>query len=743
MQSRKKLFLYFGGHLLLCIMLVGASLVWRPLILSFVVPIIPLYIVAARSNRWLLRAMLAINILSMLAIVTILNRNAPNLLISLGILMLLLIASTEWIAHYSAARAAANARADYQAQLFQHISSLTNDYVYSARFTADGGIENEWIIGSFTRITGYTREELGPDEFWRKLYHPDDIANILEHHAIVRSGQPTFLEYRIIARDGSIHWFREHLAPRADAHGTFIQVIGAAQEITRERIAEEKLQRERNLFLGGPVVIFKWYAREGWPAEYVSPNISQFGYEAHVFTDGTLPYQQFIHPEDRDRIANEMREYSLAGLQGFEQDYRVVCRNGEVRWIYDHTIVTRDEMGVITSYDGYIIDVTERKQAEILRREYEVQHQESQRLESLGLLAGGIAHDFNNMLATIMGNAGLALIDLEEDHPARESVRQVDIAASHAANLTRQLLAYAGKGQFFVQQLDLNTLIHEITGLLHASVGRKHQIELRLEPKLPQILADSAQITQVLLNLIVNASEALHESNGTITIQTKITQPDRKHVVLIVRDTGIGMDSATQARIFDPFYTTKFFGNGLGLAAVQGIIRGHEGTIEVESSLGAGTTFTITLPAIRVETPKPARMIPEEQAEIAMPQVVLVVDDEPEILKLVQRILERNQFKVLTANGGEAALELFEQHVNNIGVVFLDLTMPNINGEKLLHQFQQSHANIAFVLMSGYSQYELSASTQENARVSFLAKPFTPADVVRVANQAVAQLQAT
>jgi signal transduction histidine kinase len=261
-------------------------------------------------------------------------------------------------------------------------------------------------------------------------------------------------------------------------------------------------------------------------------------------------------------------------------------------------------------------DISRHKQAEAERKAVERKLQESQKLESLGLLAGGIVHDFNNLLGSIMGNAGLALLELEPESPARESVEQIELAAHHAADLIRQLLAYAGKGRQIIQPINLNTLITEMVQLLQPTISPQIDFHYQLAEDLPPIEGDATQLRQVMMNLIVNAADAIGTQPGTIKLSSAVQLIDRiepdtagfgtplapgQYIVLQVIDSGCGMDGITSAKIFEPFFTTKLSGRGLGLAAVLGIIRDHRGLLKVESEVGIGTTFTIMLP-VRAET---------------------------------------------------------------------------------------------------------------------------------------------
>jgi signal transduction histidine kinase/CheY-like chemotaxis protein len=373
---------------------------------------------------------------------------------------------------------------------------------------------------------------------------------------------------------------------------------------------------------------------------------------------------------------------------------------------------------------------------------------EAQKLESLGVLAGGIAHDFNNLLAVILGNAELALLDLPPESPARASIAQIEVAARRAAGLTQQMLAYSGRGHFVVGRYDLNALIAEMTELLKASVPKQVALRFALAAQLPLILADATQIRQVVLNLVINAAEAIGERDGSIIVTTRVRQVDRAYlaradltpdlaagmyVELEVADTGHGMDAATQAKIFEPFFTTKFTGRGLGLAAVLGIVRGHRGALTVQSAPGQGTTFRVLLAVAAEEsndwdeTPPPDRGASTPSPTLAHPSggVVLIVDDEEHVRAVAARILEQAGYSVLLAADGAAGVELYRARVGQIDCVLLDLTMPRLSGKQTFYELLQLDPNVRVVIMSGYDEQETAERFTELEPAGFLHKPFT------------------
>lgn len=385
---------------------------------------------------------------------------------------------------------------------------------------------------------------------------------------------------------------------------------------------------------------------------------------------------------------------------------------------------------------GFITDITERK-----RVEEQLRH--TQKLESLGVLAGGVAHDFNNLLTGILGNASLALEAMRPSHPARVFLENIMTSSQRAADLTRQLLAYAGKGRFVVSAINLSDLVREIGNLIEASIPKTVQLRLDLANGLPPVEGDASQIQQLVMNLIINAAEAIpEESNGTVLVTTYAQQVDTDYlrsfrvetairpgdyVCLEVNDTGSGMDEETVARIFDPFFTTKFTGRGLGLAAVSGIVRGHHGAMKVYSTPGQGTTFKVLFPAAAREWT--AEDAGDAGAELAGSGLVLVVDDEAVVRQTARAALERFGYSVLTAEDGLSGADLFREMANRVAVVLLDMTMPGISGEETLRRLQAVKPDVRVVLSSGYHQSEAVRRFTGRGLAGFIQKPYTAAQL--------------
>jgi two-component system cell cycle sensor histidine kinase/response regulator CckA len=362
---------------------------------------------------------------------------------------------------------------------------------------------------------------------------------------------------------------------------------------------------------------------------------------------------------------------------------------------------------------------------------------ETQKLESLGVLAGGIAHDFNNIVMTILGNADLAERGLSPDSPARENLHEITQSAKRAANLCQQLLAYSGKGRFEKRTLDLNAVITEMEQMLKLSISKKAAIRFTLSPSIPLLEADLSQIQQVVMNLVINASEAITTANGVITVSTGSQQCDHAYLremwsgeplpeglydFIEVADNGCGMDDTVRARIFEPFFTTKVKGRGLGLAAVMGLVRGHRGAIKVYSEPGRGTTFKLLFPAAAV--PDYSGQRAEEGGKWRGSGTVLLVDDDESVRKVGRRMLEALGFSVLLANDGREAVEVFRARQRDISCIILDLTMPVMDGGDAFRELQGINPGVVVLLSSGYNEQETMEQFEGSGLAGFIQKPY-------------------
>lgn len=390
----------------------------------------------------------------------------------------------------------------------------------------------------------------------------------------------------------------------------------------------------------------------------------------------------------------------------------------------------RDSAGEVVGASHISRDITEQK-------EFEEQIRQTQKLESLGVLAGGLAHDFNNLLTGIMGNASLS-ID-EAGHPERIRQRATEIlqASERAALLIRQMLAYAGKGRFVLERLDVAVQVREILPLLRTSIPRLVELDLELEDDLPRIEADASQIQQLIMNLAINAAEAVGDRPGRVTIAAFTRRTgDETEIVLQVKDTGCGMDEATKARIFDPFFTTKFTGRGLGLSAVLGIIRQHRGNISVETAPGAGSTFTVVFPAFA--GPDAAS---GQSGEIRGYGLIQVVDDEELVRNMARFTLEHLGYSVETAADGREALSALAARPRDFAAILFDVATPGTAPDDVLRRIRGYRPDIPIVVSSSYPEAETVRRFEDLNLTGFLQKPYTATALARKIKQAVRSVQ--
>ncbi|MDF1664679.1 MAG: response regulator, partial [Planctomycetota bacterium] len=394
--------------------------------------------------------------------------------------------------------------------------------------------------------------------------------------------------------------------------------------------------------------------------------------------------------------------------------------------------------GKLKKLYGSMHDVSGIKKAHEEKKKLEVQILQTQKLESLGLLAGGIAHDFNNILQSSFGYADLALLKLSAMSPARPYIDEIKKSAQLAADLCQQMLAYSGKGRFSVESVSINELIEEMSHLIEISISKKAVLRYEFGENLPLVKADASQIRQVIMNLIINASEAIGEQSGVISITTGALHcdqsyldstfliqnlPEGPYVYFEISDTGCGMDSESLSKIFDPFYTTKFTGRGLGLAAVLGIARGHKGALKVYSEPKRGTTFKVLFPAAdhgAISRPKKS----ESQDSWTGSGTVLLVDDDETICTVGEIILSELGFTVLSAPDGREAVDLYREHHENLICVILDLTMPRMDGEEAFREMRLISTDIPVILSSGYNEQEIINRFVGKKLAGFLKKPY-------------------
>ncbi len=450
-------------------------------------------------------------------------------------------------------------------------------------------------------------------------------------------------------------------------------------------------------------------------------------------------FSMFLPLDAQESVRSMFFEAITSGDIPRHHENEIVTRQRERRLIAWNNTMLRDHQGNVIGTTSIGEDVTGRRNAEEALRQ-------AQKMESLGILAGGVAHDFNNLLVAMIGQTSLAQAKLSPESPAYAHIQKAVKAAERASDLTRQMLAYSGRGQFEKRPIHLNTLIHENLHLFEVAVPKNVQLRSDLAEPLPLIDGDVGQMQQVLMNLIINAAEAIGERPGTVSVSTSTCVIDAEddrlwrytgeplqpgpYVILGVRDNGSGMDGETLSKIFDPFFTTKFTGRGLGLAAALGIVRGHQGGLHVESAPGRGTSFQLYFPASDAAEGKPAG--PSDDASTAVSRVVtLVIDDEAPVREAVTDILEMEGLTVIAAATGAEGIELYRKRARGIGLVLLDLSMPGLSGEETFKQLRQIDPEVRVILSSGYSQAEAFERFAGEGLLGFIQKPYDADTLIR------------
>jgi two-component system cell cycle sensor histidine kinase/response regulator CckA len=476
---------------------------------------------------------------------------------------------------------------------------------------------------------------------------------------------------------------------------------------------------------------------------YVSEGtLALTGYTAAEFTSGAIHFRDVTHPADVLRIREETQN-ALKEHRSVEVEYRIRHRDGSEKWVLSRGRGVYSADGTLQFLEGLAIEITAQKNSEAGRLALERKLLDSQKLESLGLLAGGIAHDFNNLLTVVLGSASLARLELPPGATGAEtSLRQIEIAGQRAAELCAQMLAYAGKGRFIIEPVDLSLLADGLRSLLKISVGQRATLTFDLPSQLPAVMADATQLRQILMNLVINAAEAIGDRGGHIAIATGVADINaatlaravggagRKpgaYVFVEVRDTGPGMTPDVLAKIFDPFFTTKFTGRGLGLAAVLGIVRGHEGALHVESTPGQGTTFRLLLPSIPAAPAPPARVTTANPWQRAAS--VLVVDDDDSVRTVATAMLRSFGFTTQAAEDGYAGLAAFRAEPAGFDLIVLDLLMPGLTGEQTLVELRRLRPGVRVLIISGFNEGDLLTRHAGGGPLAYLHKPFTRASL--------------
>ena len=593
------------------------------------------------------------------------------------------------------------------------------------------------------QLSGFTRERVtGRSDVWthlcpetRTMRDPcERLRAVMENHPVEN------LETQIRTADGNHRVLLWHLRPLSAPEGPSGGSLGMALDITEKKAAERALrlseERLRLALEGTTDGLWDWDIPSG-RVHYSTRCFTMFGFEPESLPAHIDTWRSLMHPDDRDPVEKMLADYLAQRADSFTPEHRIRASDGSWRWIHIRgRIVARDPDGTPVRMSGTIADITDRKRDEAKRIEFERYLLHAQKLESMGLMAGGIAHDFNNLLMAILGNLDIALSRVPGSSPASENIRQAIKAAERSADLTRQMLAYSGKGHQVVKPLDLGVAVRNASGLLRSTIPRSAELVLHLAAGLPVINADEGQLSQVILNLVSNAGDALAGKPGRIEIATSSVAADEAlllqgrvepppppgaYVCLDVRDNGAGMDEPTCEKFLDPFFSTKAVGRGLGMAAVLGIVRGHHGTILVESAPGRGTRIQILLPAA---PPATTATQTASGPGVLLHGHMLVVDDEDQVRITCGHMLETLGMTCTLADCGPEAIRILREDPSRFTGVLLDLSMPGMDGFTTLQELRRIRGDLRIVLISGYDQREAMKRFGKDGPAGFIQKPF-------------------
>ena len=624
---------------------------------------------------------------------------------------LIVTVSISWLAHLL--RSATLRAEDGEKRIGEILDSIGDNFI-----ALDHNWRFAYINRAATAVLGKRREELLGKNIFEEYPGLSGSRVGAIYHQVYENEAPANFEH---FHRATSTWFEANVYP-SKGGGISIYFV----DITQRKRDEAEVARLATLVESSDDAIMS-VAPDGVIQSWNEGAVRLYGYTSEEAI-GKSVYMLLPpnHLREEDHLLERMR------LGERVEHFESVRVRKDGRQIHVSLSISpiRNAKGLIIGVSGIARDVTARVQLEEKLRN-------TQKLESLAVLAGGVAHDFNNLLVPIMGNASLAMESLPEQDPARPKLQEVIQGSQRAANLTRQLLAYTGRGKFAVELVDLSELARDTALLLRASIARNVELQLDVAVDLPAVEVDVTQMQQVVMNLVINAGEAIGDENGWVRVRTGVEEiggsfagasfasdevrPGR-YVWLEVQDNGCGMDDVTKARIFDPFFTTKFTGRGLGLSAVVGIVRSHGGSLNVESAQAQGSTLKVWLPATSARKSRDAK---QHSQELMGRGTILVVDDEDGVRRVAKAALEQYGYTVMLAEDGYQAVDVFSRVAEQVLLVILDLAMPGMRGEETFRRLKSIRPDLPVLLCSGFDELEAARRFQDGGIAGFLQKPYT------------------
>lgn len=613
---------------------------------------------------------------------------------------------------------------------FRALVQATSQYVWTSHPDLSQDEFPKW----WSDLTGQTIEE-SQNFGWINVIHPEDRETAKAGwQKALEQKTPMSLIYRLLTKKGEYRYFALRGVPVYDNDGNLRRWVGALNDITERKQNEEELKRSEQRFRS----LVSATAQIVWTADPKGVLLS-----AHTpygeSIDGASnnigeEWYSRIHPDDKERVLATFSN-AIQSKTNYRCEYKMSFSNDDYHYIIARGMPVFEKDGSVREWIGTLTDITESKLAEAELLKKEEQLRQAQKLESIGRLAGGIAHDFNNMLTVINGYSDLVIRSLKDDNPLRRKIEEIKIAGERAAELTNQLLTFSRRQLLKPELIDVNQIISDTGVMLQRLIGEDIQIIKELNPNLSKIKADSGQISQILMNLVINSRDAMPQG-GNIVIKTDNVYLDEEfvnyniganigdYVLLRISDNGVGMGEEIKTHIFEPFFTTKEvgYGTGLGLSTVYGIVSQSGGYISVDSKVGKGTTFDIYLPGIKESVSPLEKPIPRIEFTEGT-ETILLVEDEELVRKLSRQILESAGYKVIEASNGAEALLICEQIDNKIDLLITDVVMPEMSGRELADKLSEICPLVLFT--SGYTDDAIVRHGVTNVNFNFLQKPFT------------------